>query len=254
MPYKYATERPDFSDLASGRVFHSLLGHPAFPVRLTDEIYQRCLAKRNAQGMTEPCALYDPCCGTAYNLSVLAYQHWRSLRVVIGSDIDQTALQVARQNLGMLSMEGLDKRIGEITELVQKFGKESHQQALESARRLRKKIKILNTEHALDTRVFQANALDSQALRANLRETRIDIVLTDVPYGTHSQWWVDEADQSTNSPLWKMLNSLWEVLHPMSIIALVTDKGQKVAHSGYQRIEQFQIGKRRVTLLQPVNR
>lgn len=251
MPYKFATERLDFSDLASGRVFHSLLGHPAFPVRLTDEIYQRCLAKRNTQGVTEPCTLYDPCCGAAYNLSVLAYRHWHSLRIVIGSDIDQTALQVAQQNLGMLSLEGLDKRIGEITELVQKFGKESHQQALESAQRLRQRLKILNAEHPLTTKVFQANVLDGQALRANLRGTHIDIVIADVPYSAHSQWWMDEAEQSPDRPLWKMLNSLREVLSPRSILALVTDKGQKVAHSGYQRIEQFQIGKRRVTLLQP---
>jgi len=254
MPYKYATERPDFSDLASGRVFHSLPGHPAFPVRLTDEIYQRCLAKRNAQGMTEPCTLYDPCCGAAYNLSVLAYRHWRSLRLVIGSDIDQAALQVAQQNLKILSLEGLDKRIGEITELAQKFGKESHQQALKSAHRLRQRLKILNTEHPLSTLVFHANVLDGQALRANLKETRLDIIVADVPYGAQSQWRVDEADQSADNPLWKMLNSLWEVLNSRSILALVTDKGQKVAHGGYQRIEQFQMGKRRVTLLQPVNR
>ena len=50
MQYLYATERPDYSDLASGRVFYSLPGHPAFPIRLASEIFQRCLAFRRAAG------------------------------------------------------------------------------------------------------------------------------------------------------------------------------------------------------------
>ena len=43
MEYKFASERTNYTDLASGNVFYSLPGHPAFPVRLASEIYQRCL-------------------------------------------------------------------------------------------------------------------------------------------------------------------------------------------------------------------
>lgn len=32
------------------------------------------------------------------------------------------------------------------------------------------------------------------------------------------------------------------------VIALVADKRQKIAHSAYQRLEQFQIGKRQIRL------
>ena len=50
MQYKFAKEQPDYSDLASGRVFYSLPGHPAFPVRLASEVFQRCLAHREDAG------------------------------------------------------------------------------------------------------------------------------------------------------------------------------------------------------------
>jgi 23S rRNA (guanine2535-N1)-methyltransferase len=46
MQYKYEKTMLDYSDLASGRVFYSLPGHPAFPIRLASEIFQRCLASR----------------------------------------------------------------------------------------------------------------------------------------------------------------------------------------------------------------
>jgi len=34
MPYRFATERRDYSDYSSGRVFYGAPGYPAFPVRL----------------------------------------------------------------------------------------------------------------------------------------------------------------------------------------------------------------------------
>jgi len=42
------------------------------------------------------------------------------------------------------------------------------------------------------------------------------------------------------------------VLSGSSIVAIASDKGQKVSHDHYQRVEQFQIGKRRVVILRPV--
>src|SRR5512142_1863099 len=114
MQYKYAKEQLDYSDFASGRVFYSLPGHPAFPVRLASEIFQRCLASREAiYKDSHPCTLYDPCCGTAYHLSVLAYLHGECIREVIASDIDEKAVALAKRNLGLLSMEGLEGRIDE---------------------------------------------------------------------------------------------------------------------------------------------
>src|SRR5215211_6457770 len=100
MQYKYAKEQQNYSDFSSGRVFYSLPGHPAFPVRLASEIFQRCLAHRKTTyQVSTPCTLYDPCCGAAYHLSILAYLHWGHIREVIASDIDEKAVALAERNL-----------------------------------------------------------------------------------------------------------------------------------------------------------
>jgi len=112
MEYKYAKEQPDYSDFASGRVFFSLPGHPAFPIRLASEIFQRCVAHRKAiYNNSTPGVLYDPSCGAAYHLSVLAYLHGTQIREVIASDVDEKAVALAGRNLGLLNVDGLDRRI-----------------------------------------------------------------------------------------------------------------------------------------------
>ena len=296
MHYLFATERPDYSDLASGRVLYSLPGHPAFPIRLADEILQRCLAWRAANHLTGSCVLYDPCCGGAYHLSVLAALHWRSFREIVGSDIDESAVGVARRNLGLLSADGLDRRVGELSDLFNLYGKESHNAALESARRLRARIGGLAAEHPLGARVFQANALDGEALRQHLNGVAVEIVFADVPYGWQSQWRASDpgaepgqellvhsgngskitssaakgsdpfpecgrapnlhdaqanSDAQSGDPLRRMLDALLAVTAPTSVVAVISDKQQKARHEGYQRLEQFQVGKRRVVLLKP---
>lgn len=251
MHYQFAKERPDYSDLASGRVFYSLPGHPAFPIRLADEILQRCLAWREANHVTRPCVLYDPCCGAAYHLSVLACLHWHSFREVIGSDINQKAISVAQKNLGLLSVEGLDKRISEISEMFRLYGKESHKEALDSAHQLRDRIGTLTKQQPLKTRIFQANALDGEEVREHLKSVAVDIVFADVPYGLHSHWHDPNSGSEMDNPLWQMLDALLGVLAPTTVVAVISDKRQKASHEGYQRIEHFQVGKRRVVLLKP---
>jgi hypothetical protein len=49
-----------------------------------------------------------------------------------------------------------------------------------------------------------------------------------------------------------MLAALLPVLSGTSIVAIVSDKGQKAVHERYRRLEQFQVGKRRVTILNPI--
>jgi len=247
MQYKYATELQDYSDLASGRVFYSLPGHPAFPVRLASEIFQRCLANREMiYGITTPGTLYDPCCGAAYHLSVLGYLHGKDIRKIIGSDVDEKAIQLAARNLGLLSVAGLDKRIGEITTMIEQYNKDSHRDALKSAQLLRNKIIGFNQEHSLTTKVFRASAIDNRAMLEKLTAGSVDVVFTDVPYGQHSEW-----RDSASNPIWSMLNALINVLSPSSIVAIVSDKQQKASHQRYQPVEQFQVGKRRVVLFRP---
>lgn len=243
MEYKYVKEQPDYSDYTSGRVFYSLPGHPAFPVRLASEIFQRCLAIRNDPA---PCALYDPCCGAAYHLSVLAFLHGEQLRQVIASDVDEKAVALASRNLGLLSAEGLDRRIAEINTMLEAYNKDSHRDALASALLLKNRISALTREHPLVTNAFQASATDAAAFSANIPAGSVDIVFTDVPYGQHSHW---QGSNPEVNPLWAMLDALTGILSPVGIVAIASDKQQKVSHARYQRIEQFQIGKRRAVIL-----
>jgi 16S rRNA G966 N2-methylase RsmD len=252
MQYQYVKERVDYSDLTSGRVFYSLPGHPAFPVRLASEIFRHCLAIRETTYQTsKPCVLYDPCCGAAYSLSVLGYLHGEKIQELIGSDVDEKAVALARQNLGLLNNSGLNIRIHEISEMLRLYGKESHQAALASSRILQKRILSLNKEHPITTKVFQASIFDSKTILENIRDKSVDIVFTDIPYGQHSQWQANGSTETSN-PIWSMLNTLTSVLSPTGIVAIVSDKGQKIVHENYQRVKQFQIGKRRVHILKPI--
>lgn len=249
MQYQYVKERVDYSDLTSGRVFYSLPGHPAFPVRPASEIFQHCLAIREATYQSStPCVLYDPCCGAAYSLSVLGYLHGEKIQKLVGSDVDEKAVALARQNLGLLNNSGLNTRIQEISEMLRLYGKESHQAALASSRILQKRVLSLNKDHPLTTKAFQASIFDSQVLSEHISAGSVDIVFTDIPYGQHSQWQTDSSAEISN-PIWSMLNTLTSVLSPSGIVAIVSDKGQKIAHENYQRLKQFQIGKRRVHIL-----
>jgi 23S rRNA (guanine2535-N1)-methyltransferase len=226
MQYKYARDQVDYSNYSSGRVFYSLPGHPAFPIRLASEIFQRWLALREKHyGVSNPCRLYDPCCGAAYHLSVLAYLHGERMREVTGSDIDAQAVALAERNLGLLSAAGLELRLSEIS--------------------------VLTRNHAITTRVFQADATDRGALQQNLQARPVDIVFADIPYGEHSRWRGSHAGQEAN-PLWWLLEALLERLSSTSIVAIVSDKHQRAAHPGYQKVQQFHAGKRRATILKRV--
>jgi 23S rRNA (guanine2535-N1)-methyltransferase len=249
MPYKFETIDQNYSDLASGKVFYSLLGHPAFPVRLASEIFQRCLAHRRAiYGVTTPCTLYDPCCGAAYHLSVIGYLHGNTIQKIIGSDIDEKAVGQAKQNLGLLSQEGINRRIDEITSMLEQYKKASHKEALQSALVIKNRVTAMVQEHPLVTRAFQANAMDGRKLLNNIPAGSVDIVFTDIPYGQHSQWHISDIGEPTN-PIGSMLNALTGVISTLGIVAIVSDKRQKVSLDKYQRVEQFQIGKRRITIL-----
>ena len=244
MPYLFATEHHNDADYAAGRVFYSLPGHPAFPVRLASEMFQRCLALREADSLTAPCALYDPCCGGAYHLATLGYLHGEHIASITASDIDVDALALAQRNLALLTLPGLDRRIAELELLWADYGKASHMKALESAGRLRERLCVLAERSAIPVSVFQADATEPMSLVETLGVATVDVVLTDVPYNRLSAWQGDAVD-----PLWHMLEALRPVLAPGAVVAIASDKGQKAAHEAYQRVDRFQIGKRRIVLL-----
>ncbi|MGC9396584.1 MAG: hypothetical protein ACP5J4_17200 [Anaerolineae bacterium] len=252
MPYLFATEHHNDADYAAGRVFYSLPGYPAFPVRLVSEMFQRCLALREADDLTAPCVLYDPCCGGAYHLATLAYLHGEHIASIAASDLDADAMVLAQRNLDLLTLAGLDRRITEINEMLSAYGKASHVEALGSAGRLRKRLLALTECHTIALSVFHADALDGSRILSELDEHTVDVVITDVPYNRMSAWKGNAVVTATPDPLWQMLEALRPVLAPGAVVAIASDKGQKAAHEAYHRVDRFQIGKRRIVLLRQV--
>ncbi|HLF88501.1 MAG TPA: hypothetical protein VI451_06125 [Anaerolineales bacterium] len=252
MPYKFATESQDYADYASGQVFYRAPGHPAFPMRLTTEIFQRCMAIRRESGNNGPVTLYDPCCGGAYHLSTLAYLHWHEIGTIIASDIDKDILSFAVRNLNLLTRPGLKQRINEISALLSTYGKPSHAAALASATRLLSLLEKNSFVHQVDTYLFAANATNSHELIRELIDKDIDIVISDVPYGKRSIWQeTKDAVEQQSGSLWQMLEALLPVLNINTVVAIAVDKTQKCKHAQYKQIERFKVGKRQVFLLQP---
>jgi 23S rRNA (guanine2535-N1)-methyltransferase len=255
MPYKFALHPSDYSDLSAGRVLYSQPGLTAFPVRLASEIFQRCQAFRARMGFTGQVALYDPCCGGAYLLTILGLLHGSEISAVSASDIDAQALDLAARNLSLLSPAGLERRKDEINHYIQAYGKASHQAALASAVRLGNTLDQALAGRQLPTHLFQADATHPQAMGQGLAGQSIDLVITDIPYGWKSAWSFDEKHSQTDqsppdtSNVARLLDALHTLLPARCLVAIASDKQQKVTHSDYRRLDRFQVGKRQVTIL-----
>ena len=250
MPYRHLLQRQDYSDYASGKVFYGLPGHPAFPVRLALEVFERCLALRAAAGATGPARLYDPCCGGAYHLAVLALFHWPALAEVSASDLDADVLAVARRNLALLTPAGLAQRVAELEALHAAYGKPAHAEALASAAVVRQQVEANWRAHAVATRVFPADAGDSAALRAAL-PAPVDLVITDVPYGQKSSWQFAPGAEPGLDPIGRMLAALRPSLSDQAVLAVIATKQDRVAHPAYAAAGKLKLGHRLVTFLRP---
>ena len=248
MVYRFALERQDYQDFAAGKVFIGLPGHPAFPIRLTSEIFQHCLEQRHYDGQLGPCQVYDPCCGGGYLLSTLAFLHWPDITEIVGSDIESTALGVAAQNLDLLKLEGMQQRIEHIQAMIGQFDKLSHKEAYESAQRLKARLLQSLKSHAIAVRTFNANVMTDRLI--DYFAAPVDLVITDIPYGSHSSW-IGLPSHAHHEPSWYMLQSLLDILTPHSLVAIASNKQQKISHDRYRRVDHFQIGKRRVVILKP---
>lgn len=257
MPYRYALHDLDDSDLSGGKVLYSLPGQAAFPVRLASEVFLRCLALARVPA-GQRVTLYDPLCGGAYHLAALAFRHWEAIESILVSDIRPEAVDLARRNLSLLTQAGLEKRIAQLEANIQLFGKASHITALASAKRLQK-VLIDHLHRPIQTVIFQADALDPEALRSCLSGKSVRLVFSDLPYGNHSHW---ENNQPLSTPVTseeagsetiaevRLLESLRSVLSYGAVIALASTKHTKFSHPAFRRIDQFKIGKRKLTFLE----
>lgn len=248
MPYRFAQQRIDYSAFASGQVLQSFPGRTAFPVRAASEVFQQCASLLSAAGKVGPYTLYDPCCGGAQLLTTLAYLHGEHLARLIGSDIDSEAVQLAERNLALLTPAGLEARATALATLRDRFGKESHTQALAHARSLQPRLVALGT---LETRAFIADATSASALHAHLAPGTLDIVFADIPHGHQSVWQLADNNADRAAPISALLNALLPLLASPAIVAIAANRKQGIAHPAYRRVYHWQLGKRHVDFLIP---
>jgi len=234
--YKYY-QNESYEDFSSGRVIYHKSGMTNYPVRLAGEIFKRCL-----EYIEKPSdiVLYDPCCGGGYILTVLGYLNHQIIKQIIGSDINEESIVLAKKNLSLLTQQGLLSRRQQIEELVDKYNKKSHMDALESLSRLMDILKQRRIDPAINC--FSADVLDNNSLSgANFKA---DIVFTDVPYNKLTSW----KGNGQNS-VEVLLDRITSVLHSHSVIAISTDKSQKIKNEKFQRLKKFNVGKRRIEIL-----
>lgn len=240
MKYIYEVERRNYEDFSSGRVLYNQKGATSFPVRLTREIFLRSKEYLNNKNVKSPFSIYDPCCGGAYLLTSLGFLHSQDISKIVATDIDKNILDLAKRNLSLLTLGGINKRIEEIKEYILEFDKPSHRDALESAIRL--KAMIENTKKSIDIECYQADSLN-----ITISEHKVDLLICDVPYGNIVSW-----SNSRDNNLEVFLQNMLKVIKPASVLAIITDKNQIVKHKSYNRMKHFTIGKRRVTFLEPI--
>jgi hypothetical protein len=250
MQYQY-TQKRNFEDYASGRVFYNFPGQPAFPVRLASEIFQRASRYWHAEGGTGLCNIYDPVCGGGYWLVVLAYLHWADIASIFASDIENEVLPLVERNLSLITPAGLNQRITKIKTMLSMYHKESHTDALRSARKFRDQLAVNLESHAIDRKIFQADATNPESIKQGLGNKQVNLVLADVPYGWHSEWRTQNEDlKADQTPVWKFLDAMHAILEPGAVVTIIANKNQKVKHDRFRRCERFQIGKRRIFILQ----
>lgn len=234
MEYKYGKNN-SYEDFASGKVLFHCKGITNFPARLAQEIFGRCLEySRKKTGV----CVYDCCCGGAYMLTVLGLLNSEVITRITGSDISRNALDIARSNLELLQVSGMDKRLNQIRKLKELYGKMSHEEAEASATRLRRLIE----GKKIETEVFEANALTGLTL-----ERVPDIIITDVPYGALVSW---EGTEKGSIDL--LLDNLYDICGSDTVIGISMDKSQKNTNPRFQRLEKQQIGKRRFEILRKI--
>lgn len=229
MEYLYC-RNDNFEDFASGKVLYGGGGIPNFPVRLLIEIY--CRAKNYLQ-KKEDIVIYDPCCGGGYALTVLGFFYAQEINKMYGSDIDKNMISHAKKNVALLTDAGISNRKDEIQQLYDKYGKDSHKEALHSCDRLKNMF-----SHDISVEIFEADSTKT------LPHIFPDIIITDVPYGNLVEW-----DNGESASLDLMLEQLWKISHENTVLAICMNKKQKINCNKWERLERQNVGKRKFEIL-----
>lgn len=235
--------KDNYEDYSSGRVLYGAPMATNFPASLSLEIYKRCSEYLTKEGNSGPYTIYDPFCGVAYSLTIIGFFNGKSIKEIIASDADKTILEFAHKNLSLLTIRGIENRIRELGVFIHEYKKNSHKEALISAEKLKQKT----LELSLAIEKFQFNVLSNASLPKVVNE--IDMVITDLPYGKLTSW---EGVDETSNPAQEFLNKIKDRLSKKSIVAVVFNKQQTVSYDGYDKVQAFKVGKRKVLLLRPI--
>ncbi|WP_010269129.1 hypothetical protein [Paenibacillus senegalensis] len=246
MNYRYESDPQSYEDFASGRVLYNTRGMTAFPVRLASEIVQRAFQILRGHDLEGPYHLYDPCCGGAYLLTVVSMLHGSHIRKLTASDIDTALLETAKRNLALLSRQGMEQRRTQLMELYEEYGKPSHREALESLARLKER----NQSHGqFNIHIFSQDVTaDHWTHQPDIPiHEKVDLLLTDLPYGQLADWSGNRPD-----PLGDFFANVYPLLRPgQSVLAVIANKGPKLQHDQYDRVQYGKIGKRQFALMVP---
>jgi hypothetical protein len=142
-----------------------------------------------------------------------------------------------------LTEDGLQKRKNELIELYKLYQKQSHADAIKSVDKFINSA--IENPNKLSTKVFEADLLKPEVL--NAKGFKADIIISDVPYGKMASW-VNRDGNEMNI----FLNNLLPVIDAQTVIAIISDKAQKIKNTRYERLEKFQIGKRKIELMRCV--
>jgi tRNA G10 N-methylase Trm11 len=233
MVYKYFPKN-NYEDFSSGRIILHKSNYPNFPVRLAGEIFCQCLEYIHK---TNDFCIYDPCCGSAYLLTVLGFLFNDKIKTIYGSDINEEAIIFAQNNLSLLSVSGLEKRKINILDLITKYNKQSHKDALNSLNNISKYIK-----HDIEINTFIADILKENVLKN--KGFCADIVITDVPYGNLVSW-NTEINHSVNI----LLDTIIPIINEDTIITVIYNKNQKINNSKYNRLKKYKVGHRIIEIM-----
>jgi len=221
MAYRMTTAA-DHSDLAGGFVLRSAPGHPAFPVRLAEELFLRAAAHLPDRPLT----LWDPCCGSGHLATVLGLLHRPRLARVICSDANPDAVALAERNLALLTAAGLAEREAELRSRAAEFGKPGYATAADAAHRL-----AVRMTADLPSTASVGDAFDPAPCPA-------DLVLTDVPYGEQTSWLGAAPEQ----PIAALARALCRVLPGHAVVVLCA-RARKV-DVGAPALERVRLGTR----------